>query len=413
MKVAIIGAGAAGLMATATLLESAPHAEIFLIEQNASIGKKVIISGGGRCNVTTGIQDVRTVLTKYPRGNKFLSSAMYSFPPEAVYSWFESHGVPLKNEDDMRVFPQSDDGHDIVGVFEKLFTDSRVQLHLKSSVIEVEKDDEGFIVHIQDKEPLNVDIVVLTTGGQAYRHTGSKGDGYAFAITLGHTITKLAPSLNSFTTLEKWPSELSGLSFLEAKLTADRGNGFTFTGPFLFTHRGISGPAVFALSSLVAFEHYEKNEPLKVGIDLFPNESEDELFKRITSKAKEFSKKNAVNVLAMLVPKSLVHILISELEVSEDKKMSGLPFKEIRTITAWLKNIPLNVIGRGAGDEFVTAGGVELSEINPSTMESKITPGLYFGGEIMNVDAFTGGFNLQGSWAAGRLAGMSIAERLK
>lgn len=411
MKVAIIGGGAAGLMATATLIESAPEAEIFLIEQNASLGKKVIISGGGRCNVTTGIQDVRTVLTKYPRGNKFLSSAMYTFPPEAVYAWFEDHGVPLKCEDDMRVFPRSDEGHDIVGVFENLFASAKVHIMLKSAAIEIEKDGAGFIVHLKDKEPLNVDVVMLATGGQAYRHTGSKGDGYAFAISLGHTITKLAPSLNSFTTQESWPAELSGLSFVNAKITADRGNGFTFTGPFLFTHRGVSGPAVFALSSLVAFEHYEKNEPLKVGIDLFPDESEEELFKRITSKAKEFSKKNAVNVLAMLVPKSLVHILISELDVSEDKKMSGLPFKEVRTITAWLKHIPLNVIGRGAGDEFVTAGGVELSEINPSTMESKITPGLYFGGEIMNVDGFTGGFNLQASWAAGRLAGLSIAEK--
>ena len=171
MAVAIIGGGAAGLMAAATIHEIHPDTEVFLIEKNDGLGKKVIISGGGRCNVTTGIQDVRTVLTKYPRGGKFLSSAIYSFPPAAVYEWFESHGVPLKTEEDLRVFPQSNNGKDIVGVFERLFRSSRVRPYLKASAVRVAKIGKRFEVHLKDKsEPLVVDALILTTGGQAYRH---------------------------------------------------------------------------------------------------------------------------------------------------------------------------------------------------------------------------------------------------
>ena len=203
MKVAIIGGGAAGLMAAAALTEMNPSADIWLIEKNNGLGKKVIISGGGRCNVTTGIRDIRTVLTKYPRGTKFLSKAMYAFSPEAVYNWFEAHGVPMKIEEDLRAFPQSNNGEDVVRAFEDLFGDSSVRIMLKAQVTHVEKDSAGYKITFKDGQaPMIVDNVVLTTGGQAYRHTGSTGDGYAFAMELGHTITPLAPSLNAFTTKE-------------------------------------------------------------------------------------------------------------------------------------------------------------------------------------------------------------------
>lgn len=400
-------------MAAATLLESAPEAEIFLIERNDGLGKKVIISGGGRCNVTTGITDVRTVLTKYPRGNKFLSSAIYGFPPEAVYAWFEDHGVPLKTEDDLRVFPQSNNGKDIVRVFELLFERSGVRVMLKTDVSAIKRgSDGGFVVCFKGTlETLEVDTVVLTTGGQAYRHTGSTGDGYAFAVSLGHTLTPLAPSLNAFFTRERWPADVSGLSFHRVTITAKRGKGISFTGPMLFTHRGVSGPAVFALSSLVAFEKYDSTTPLEISIDLFPDKTSDELVAEMEQFIIINPGKIFRNVLGLMVSKSLVDVAIVEAGLPGDKKVAEVSKQDMRKAAAWLKGIPLQAIQRGGGDEFVTAGGVPLTEIDPGTMESTVCPGLYFGGEVMDVDGFTGGFNLQASWATGRRAGESIAEK--
>lgn len=409
MNVAIIGGGAAGLMAAAAIHETHPDGRISLLEKNDSLGKKVVISGGGRCNVTTGITDVRTVLTRYPRGNKFLSSAMYAFPPEKVFNWFEDHGVPLKVEEDLRVFPHSNNGKDVVGVFERLFKGSSVQVRLNANVIRVEKHGDRFSLFLKDStEPLIVDRLILTTGGQAYRHTGSTGDGYAFAQALGHTLTPLAPSLNAFFTRETWPAEISGLSFEKAKITAKGEKRFSWTGPFLFTHKGVSGPAVFAVSGLVAFERYDQAEPLAISIDLFPDMTAEELLSALVARIAQTPKKNLPNATTGLIPKSLMEILCRETGLSAEKHAAECSKKELLQITSWLKGIPLHVIARGAGDEFVTAGGIELQEVNPSTMESKLCPGLFFAGEILDVDGFTGGFNLQASWATGRLAGKNI-----
>ncbi|MDP3794002.1 MAG: aminoacetone oxidase family FAD-binding enzyme [Candidatus Uhrbacteria bacterium] len=410
MKLAIIGGGAAGLMAAATAHEMNPEAEIFLIERNDGLGKKVIISGGGRCNVTTGVSDVRTVLMRYPRGEKFLSSAMHLFPPDQVYAWFEAHGVPLKIEEDFRVFPQSDNGKDIVRVFEHLFDASRIHVLLKKSAVRIEsstvRQAHGFSIFLKDvAEPLIVDRVILTTGGQAYRHTGSTGDGYAFAQALGHTVTTLMPSLNAFFTLETWPGELSGLSFEKATIIAKRGKNPSYTGPFLFTHKGVSGPAVFAVSSLVAFETYDREHPLEISIDLFPDQSADELRVMIEGYTIANAKKSFVNSLVGVIPKSFAEMLCRELKISPDKKAGEVSKKDLMRSITWLKGIPLHVVTRGAGDEFVTAGGVDLKQVNPATMESKIRPGLFFAGEILDIDGFTGGYNLQSSWATGRLAG--------
>lgn len=416
MQVIIIGGGAAGLMAMATILEQSPTTQVTLIERNDGLGKKVIISGGGRCNVTTGLLDVTTVLTKYPRGSKFLSSAMHKFPPQAVADWFENHGVPLKTEPDLRVFPQSDNGHDVVKAFATLFSTHQATLMLKAQVTQVEKPGERFAVHLKAQpEPLLTDKLVLTTGGQAYRQTGSTGDGYAFAQSLGHSLAPLAPSLNAFHTQETWPAEISGLSFAWATLSAHTKTKQHFTGPFLFTHKGLSGPAVFALSSLVAFEKYNAQAPLKINLDLFPSQPLFELTRQLDATIGENLKKDFANVLASLVPKSLVAILCRELNLPAHTNASEISKKDRTAAIHWLKSIPLSVVGRGAGDEFVTAGGINLKEVNPSTLESRLCPGLYFAGEILDVDGFTGGFNLQASWAAGHLAGESIAalENLK
>lgn len=437
MKIAIIGGGAAGLMAAATAHSSNPSAEIFVVEQNDGLGKKVIISGGGRCNVTTGITDIRTVLMKYPRGSKFLTTAMYAFPPAKVREWFELQGVPLKCEDDLRVFPVSDDGHDIVRVFEDLFSGSlrvtddvvpvKVLLRARVESIVRGASEQGFVVRVKQTIPgvavesreLKVDKVILTTGGQAYRHTGSTGDGYAFAMSLGHSLTPLAPSLNAFFTREKWPADISGLSFEKAMIMSKRGGvskvpgvmkPISFTGPFLFTHRGVSGPAVFALSGLVAFERYDQIMPLEIAIDLFPDESSDVLLARVQKVIAENPAKILQNVLGEFVPKSLAEVMVREVALPGDRRAIEVAKKDVLRAVLWLKGIPLTVIQRGAGDEFVTAGGIPLTEVDQRTMESRICPGLYFAGEILDIDGFTGGFNLQASWATGHLAGESSAE---
>lgn len=416
MRTAIIGGGAAGLMTAATLLATDPAAEVFLLERNDGLGKKVVISGGGRCNVTTGITDIRTVLTKYPRGGKFLSSAMYTFPPQAVQDWFEAHGVPLKTEEDLRVFPVSNDGRDIVRAFDRAFAIGRMKVWLKSSVTGISRvirDDAAatagrFAVHIKDAPDLLVDNVVLTTGGQAYRHTGSTGDGYAFAVSLGHSLTPLAASLNSFHVSAAWPREVSGVSFERAGITAHRGKGYSFTGPLLFAHWGVTGPAVFALSSLVAFEKYDRIQPLDISIDLFPDEKLEALRERITRLMTENPAKIFRNVLATVIPKSLADVCVREADLPGDRRADQTAKADAMRAAQWLKTVPLRVVQRGGGDEFVTAGGVTLSEVDPSTMESRICPGLYFAGEILDIDGFTGGFNLQASWATGHLAGESI-----
>jgi predicted Rossmann fold flavoprotein len=404
MKIAIVGGGAAGLMAAAAIIESNPNSEIFLIDKNDSLGKKVIISGGGRCNVTTGIQDVKVVLNKYPRGSKFLNSAIHRFSPRDVYEWFESHGVPLKTEKDLRVFPVSNDGRDIVGVFEKLFRSSKVVLLMRTQVIGLERQADVFKLRLKGGDDLVVDKVILTTGGQAYRQTGSTGDGYALAAALGHTITELAPSLSALLTQETWPAEISGLSFPNVKTSSGK---YWASGPILFTHKGISGPAVFAFSSLVAFEKFDVQHPLEITIDLYPEKSLDELTQSIEALKRSEPKKSWPNILSRVVPKSLSEIICRELGLIE-KKAADVSKQELAASVAWFKKMTIHVVSRSAGDEFVTAGGVNLQEVDPSTMQSIICPGLYFAGEILDIDGFTGGFNLQSAWATGHLAGSSL-----
>lgn len=410
MRIAVLGGGAAGMMAAATINETAPQVEVFLIEKNDDLGKKVLISGGGRCNVTTGIEDVKTVLTKYPRGSKFLISAMHNFPPLNVRSWFEEHGVPLKCEDDLRVFPVSDKGADVVNAFKKIFK-GKTSVLTKHVVKKLEKVDEGFRIVFKEQEAIIVDRVILAVGGQAYRHTGSTGDGYTLAESFGHHITSLAPSLHSFITKEKWVGRLAGISFAEAELicpSSPKPN--SFIGSLLFTHRGITGPAVFALSSLIAFHPLGDLSPLDLKIDLFPTVSLLELEGKIKKAMQDSTRKSFKNTLQQFVPLTAAEITCEENGIPGEKKNAEISNEERSKVVNWLKNIPFQVTLRGVGHEFVTAGGVDLSEVDPRTMESKIVDHLYFAGEVLNIDGFTGGFNLQASWVTGRLAGLNCTK---
>jgi predicted Rossmann fold flavoprotein len=410
MDIVIIGGGAAGLMAAASLAETYPNRRVTLIERNADLGRKVKISGGGRCNVTTGLDDLAAVLGRYPRGAAFLRAAMTEFPPVAVQAWFEAHGVPLKTEGDGRVFPVSNRGEDVVGAFERVFRLRRVEVLTGRSVAGLERSGRRFAAALGGKgETLEADRVVLAAGGQAYRHTGSQGDGYGLAEALGHRITPLAASLSAFVVKETWPAEVAGVSLTAARVTAKGQQALSFAGPLMFTHRGVTGPAVFAVSALTAFETATPAHPLPITLDLLPASSAESLAKLLVARCNEQPTRFFLNTLATVVPRSLAEVCCRETGLPDDRHAGKVGKKDARRVVGWLKAVPLEVTARPAGEEFVTAGGVDLSEVNPQTMESRIVPGLFFAGEVLDIDGFTGGFNLQAAWCTGRLAGLSAA----
>lgn len=399
------------MMAAVSAKERNLACEVSLFEKNAGLGAKVIISGGGRCNVTTGIFDVKELVKNYPRGAKFLLSALFRFPPDIVIEWFEDHGVPIKMQKDLRAFPKSDNGKDVVSALEKAMKESGVNVYFKMPVNKIEKKDR-FELTFNDGKKENFDAVILTTGGNSYLNTGSTGDGYAFAKAFGHKITPFAPSLSAFTVAETWIGELAGVSFDKAKLTLKTAEGakiFERTGAFVFTHRGVSGPAVFALSSMSAYEKIDNENRANLTVDFSPDEKLNAFEERFFGLLQTNPQKFVLNFLDIFLPKSMCEIVATLSKVTKNAVVGGLSKIMRQNIIGLLKAFPLTISGRAGGEEFVTAGGVDLSEVNTNTMESKICPGLYFAGEILDVDGFTGGFNLQSAWATGALAGESAA----
>ncbi len=395
-QVAIIGAGAAGLMAGATILEKNKNTKIYLIEKNKSIGNKVLLTGGGRCNLTTGIFDVKEILKKYPRGSNFIKYAMHQFSPKYFFDWFEKNGLKLKIESDLRVFPVSNKSTDVVNVFEKKISSPNVVKIFSGSITDIKKNKNKFSIHFKDNKKIDVDNILLSTG--------SSVDGYKFAKNFGHTVTKLSPSLSGFSTEEDAVKQISGIAFKDVKIKLNtEKNEFIYRGPFLFTHKGISGPCIFALSALSAHEDIKRS---LLFIDFFPDKNYEILHSEFQKLISSNIKKDFSFVLSKFIPKSFAEIFLSILSIN--KKCFELSKKDINKTIELLKNFKLSINGKIRGDEFVTAGGINLSEIDSKTMESKICPGLYFAGEILDVDGFTGGFNLQAAWATGRVAGENM-----
>ncbi|MFC1599707.1 aminoacetone oxidase family FAD-binding enzyme [Patescibacteria group bacterium] len=363
MKIAIIGGGAAGMMAAATIAEANPKAKITIYEKNVTLGRKLVATGGGRCNLTTVITDVRELLKNYPRGSQWLRFAMHEFGPKQTYEWFEDHGIKLKTEG-LRVFPKSENGEEIVAMFLRI---------LKDAEINYETD-------IESLNELDADRIIITTGGKS---------GYNLAESVGHTITPLAPTLTSF--LADIP-DISGVAIENAKLKL---LGHFFEGPFLFTHKGITGPAVFAISSFTAYKKFDQGADLFV--DYAPNLSREQIMDVLGDSPKE----KIIKMTRSFIPKSLAEAM----GIDKDKRVNETSKKELTRIIELIKNYKILITGRTPGREIVTAGGVSLDEVDPKTMQSLKDPRLYFAGEILDVDGLTGGFNLQNAWATGRLAG--------
>ena len=405
MKVIVVGGGAAGMMAAIRAGEL--HDNVILFEKNEKLGKKIYITGKGRCNVTNNA-DIDTILKNINRNPKFMYSAIYGFDNSRLYSFIEENGCPLKVERGERVFPVSDHASDIIKALSKALKDRRVNIKLNTPVKELIIEDgavKGVILADGTRE--YADKVIVTTGGLSYPTTGSTGDGYKMAEAAGHTVVPTRPGLVPLVTGETWVPKLQGLSLrnVELKLYAEDKCVYKDQGEMLFTHYGISGPLVLSASAYYDKES-RKNKNVSVSIDLKPALDEDALDKRILRDFEKFNNKQFKNALDELLPSKLIHIIVELSGIDPYKAVNVVTKEERKRLVQLLKHLTMTVIGAGNYNEaIITIGGINVKEINASTMESKLVKNLYFAGEVLDVDAMTGGFNLQIAWSTGYLAG--------
>lgn len=381
---------------------------VLIIEKNKILGKKLLITGKGRCNVTNNC-DIETVLKNIPRNSKFLYSAMYSFSPGDTIQFFEELGVPLKTERGNRVFPISDDAKDIV----KALADEVNRLDitvLREKVTDILIDENKTVgVKCADKEFLS-DNVIVSTGGKSYPRTGSTGDGYRFAESVGHTLSNIKPSLVPLETKQDFPKALMGLSLRNVTLNLyEEGRKkplYSELGEMIFTHFGVSGPLVLSASAHIK-DIDEKDYYFL--IDLKPGLDEQALDKRILRDFSDNPNRNFSNVLKKLLPLKMIPVIIELSGIDEEEKVNNISKDKRKNLVKLLKNLRIDIKSfRPIEEAIITRGGINVKEINPGSMESKIIKGLYFIGEVLDVDAYTGGFNLQIAFSTANLAAQSI-----
>ncbi len=407
-EIIVIGGGAAGMMAAITAARRG--AGVTLLEPNERLGKKLNITGKGRCNVTNDC-DQETLMANIPGNGRFLYSALTRFTPQDAMAFFEALGVPLKVERGNRVFPVSDRSFDISGALERELRRLRVRI-LRERAAEITAED-GRVTGVQtDRQHHPADAVVLATGGVSYPGTGSTGDGYAMAAALGHTIV---PPRGSLVPLESGDADcaaIQGLSLRNVEATVLNGKNkpvFREFGEMLFTHFGVSGPLM--LSASAHLRRWDK-EQYRLSIDLKPALDQQKLDSRILRDIGENPNRDMANILSGLVHRSMVPVLLRRLALPEGEKANSLTKEQRRALVQELKHFTVSLTGpRPVAEAIVTAGGVKVGDVVPGTMASKLAEGLYFAGEILDVDAYTGGFNLQIAWATGYLAGLSAAEQ--
>ena len=399
----VIGGGPAGMFAAITAAEQGK--KVLLLEKNHRLGKKLLITGKGRCNVTNHCSG-QEVLQNTPRNGRFLFSAMAAFPPEKTYAFFESHGCPLKVERGNRVFPVSDCAQSVLDCLQNELRRQHVTVS-EERVTEI-LTAEGRVTGVRtDRGSHEAGWVILATGGVSYPATGSTGDGYRMAEALGHTIV---PQEGSLVPLEAEEDckQMQGLSLrnVGVKLLGAKGKVlYQDFGELLFTHFGVSGPTVLSASC------HMKGEGCRLLLDLKPALDEAKLDARILRDLEMYQNRAMENALTDLLPRSMIPVVLRRLEIAPDMQANSLTKQKRRALVELLKAFPVEILGkRPVSEAIITSGGVKVSEINPKTMESKLVPGLYFAGEIIDCDAYTGGFNLQIAWATAYAAAGSAAE---
>lgn len=404
-KIAVIGAGAAGMTAAGFLVRGG--ADVTVFEQNQKPGRKLAITGKGRCNLTNNCQPdefLRNVVTN----SRFLMSAVNRFTPNDTMELIESLGVPLKTERGNRVFPCSDNAFDIVDALKKFMKVKPVCE--KAEKIEI---SDGHVTGlVTDRNRYAFDSVIVATGGISYPSTGSRGDGYRFALEAGHTVTALIPSLVPIETIEKEPEKMQGLSLKNVKLcvydTKKKKTLFCEQGEMMFTHFGVTGPLVLSASSNL---HDMESGRYLLKIDLKPALDEKKLDVRLLSDFSKYSNRDFINSLVDLLPSKMIPVFVSMCGIAENKKVNSITKEERRRMIGTLKEMTFTVKGfRPIEEAIVTSGGVAVKQVDPKTMQSKLISGLYFAGEVLDLDAYTGGFNLQIAFSTAAAAARGILE---
>ena len=404
-KTIVIGGGAAGMMAAYAAAMCGN--EVSLYEKNEKLGKKVYITGKGRCNVTNACE-TQDLLGNIVTNPKFMYSPIYTFDNNMVQSFMEGWGCPLKTERGNRVFPQSDKSYDVINALIRAMRENKVDINLDSHVSDI-LTENGHVTGVRVNGcDIECDNVILATGGYSYPSTGSTGEGHTMASKLGHHITKCMPALVPFTAAEEWVKELQGLSLRNCGVTIYDGDHKIYEdfGELLFTHFGVSGPTVLSASSYAV--DIIRKRPLRLVIDLKPALDEKQLDARILRDFEANINRKFMNSLDKLFPKSLIPVIIERSGIDAQCRVNEITRDKRQGLVKLIKNFDLTLTGlRGFNEAIITHGGVDVKEIDSSTMESKLIKGLYFAGEMIDVDAVTGGFNLQVAWSTGYLAGIS------
>ncbi len=405
-KIIVVGGGAAGMMSA--IWAARGGNQVVLYEKNDRLGKKVFITGKGRCNFTNACEDIEDLFNSVTTNRKFMYSSFYSFDNHTVLSFFEELGLKYKIERGDRVFPMSDHSSDVISALSREMKNLDVEVILNANVTDLIVDNGACKgVKLGNNDCL-CDKVIIATGGLSYPRTGSTGDGYGFAKKNGHTITKLYPSLVPFNIKEEFCREIMGLAMknISISIKADSKEIYSDFGEMLFTHFGVSGPVILSGS---AYVHKYIDKKLMLYIDFKPALDSEQLDKRILRDFDKYINKQFKNALDDLLPKKLIPIVINMSNISPDKKVNEITKQERLYLVELLKNFPLTINSlRGYDEAIITKGGIAVKEIDPSTMKSKLIDNLYFCGEVLDVDALTGGYNLQIAWSTGYLAGISI-----
>ena len=410
--VIVVGGGAAGMFAAIAAAKNG-H-QVTLYEKNEKLGKKIFITGKGRCNITNAA-DMEELFDAVVTNSKFLYSSFYGYTNQNVIDFFEDAGVPVKIERGNRVFPISDHSSDVIRALEREMKKVGVKVCLNTEVKSVEAEKGKFNkVVLKDATTQTADACIVATGGLSYRSTGSTGDGFRFAENVGHKVTQCFPSLVPMETKEPWICELQGLSLrnVEAKILDGKKELYKDFGEMLFTHFGVSGPLIISASSYVGKKFMDKNgqkKELTLEIDLKPALTEEQLDQRVLRDFEENHNRQFKNAITKLFPTKLIPVMLELGGIDPEKKVNSIEKEERKQFVHLIKYFRMTLTGlRDYPEAIITKGGVNVKEIDPGTMESKLVKGLYFAGEVLDLDALTGGFNLQIAWSTGYAAGNAI-----